>query len=84
MRPSMAIMKAIVKNTIDLGRSLGLHVVAEGAETQEHMDILESFGCDSVQGYFISRPLPPDGFEKWLYAYDANAKFPPVTSSALG
>jgi diguanylate cyclase (GGDEF)-like protein len=63
--------RAIVKNTIDLAHSLNLSVVAEGVETQEQMKILESFGCDVAQGYFISRPLPPEDFEAWLKAYPA-------------
>jgi len=58
--------RTIVKNTIELGASLGMKTVGEGAETQEHIDILEEFGCDIVQGYFISRPLPPKDFEEWL------------------
>jgi len=57
--------RAIVKNTIDLARGLGLKTVAEGAETQEDMDILEGFNCDLVQGYFISRPIPPNEFIAW-------------------
>jgi diguanylate cyclase (GGDEF)-like protein len=55
----------IVKNTIDLATSLGLAVIAEGVETTEQMDILEAFGCGFIQGYLISRPLPPEAFESW-------------------
>jgi diguanylate cyclase (GGDEF)-like protein len=49
----------IVRSTIDLGRNLGLEVVAEGVETQEAWDALDSLGCTLAQGYLISRPLPP-------------------------
>jgi len=69
MHASLA-SRAIVKNTIDLAKSLKLSVIAEGVETQEQMDMLESFGCDAIQGYFISRPLPPNKFEEWLKAYN--------------
>jgi diguanylate cyclase (GGDEF)-like protein len=50
----------IVRSTIDLGRNLGLDVVAEGIETQEVWDALREQGCTLGQGYFISRPVPAD------------------------
>jgi len=56
----------IVHSTIDLGRNLGLRVVAEGVEdslTLQHLDLL---GCHAVQGYHISRPVPPDDLINWL------------------
>ena len=46
----------IVRSTIDLGHNLGLRVVAEGVETQETWDRLAQLGCDTAQGFFISRP----------------------------
>ena len=50
---------AIVRTTIDLAHSLGLETVAEGVETDEAALQLAALGCDVVQGYAISRPLPP-------------------------
>jgi len=50
----------IVRSTIDLGRNLGLAVVAEGVETQETWDALRRHGCTLAQGYLISKPLPAD------------------------
>ena len=49
----------IVRSTIELGRGLGLDIVAEGVETQEVWDKLEELGCTLAQGYFLSKPLPP-------------------------
>jgi EAL domain-containing protein (putative c-di-GMP-specific phosphodiesterase class I) len=46
--------------TIGLAHNLGLKVVAEGVETLEQFDYLRSRGCDLVQGYLYSRPLPAD------------------------
>lgn len=56
---------AIVQSTIQLGRSLGLHVVAEGVETAEHLELLSGYGCHSAQGFYIGRPMPPDALERW-------------------
>jgi len=49
----------IVRSTIDLGRNLGLEVVAEGVATQETWDVLRTLHCTFAQGYLISRPVPP-------------------------
>ncbi|HLT16419.1 MAG TPA: EAL domain-containing protein [Acidimicrobiales bacterium] len=56
----------IVRALVDLGRSLGLHTVAEGVESTEAWDLLREMGCDVAQGYLLSRPLPADGFVRWL------------------
>jgi len=56
----------IVRSTIDLGHNLGLKVVAEGVETQEIWDTLTLWGCDTAQGYFMSKPLPADKLMEWL------------------
>jgi diguanylate cyclase (GGDEF)-like protein len=50
--------EAIVRSTIDLARNLGLTVVAEGIETEAVASHLAALGCDTGQGYLISRPLP--------------------------
>jgi diguanylate cyclase (GGDEF)-like protein/PAS domain S-box-containing protein len=62
---------AIVRSTIDLGHNFGLEVVAEGIEDRETWDALRGLGCDTAQGYFISRPLPKDGLSDWLAAREA-------------
>jgi EAL domain-containing protein (putative c-di-GMP-specific phosphodiesterase class I) len=48
--------REIVRIIIMLAHSLGLKVVAEGAETQEHVNLLKQLNCEMVQGYFFSRP----------------------------
>ena len=48
----------IVRSTIDLGRNLGLDVVAEGVESEQVWDRLKALGCTAAQGYYLSRPLP--------------------------
>ncbi|MGG3801932.1 sensor domain-containing protein [Metabacillus fastidiosus] len=55
---------AIVKAITHLARELNLKVVAEGIETKEVIRILEELGCDEIQGYYISKPLPKKRFEE--------------------
>jgi diguanylate cyclase len=56
----------IVRATVDLGRNLGLRVVAEGVEDLDTFDRLAEFGCDEAQGYYISKPLSAIEFTRWL------------------
>lgn len=46
----------IVKTIVSLGHSLGLHVIAEGIETQTQLQILSAMGCDAFQGYYFAKP----------------------------
>ena len=53
----------LVEVVLDIARYLNLSVVAEGVETQRQLEMLRGAGCDIVQGYYFSRPLPPEEFE---------------------
>ena len=53
---------AIVGAIVALGRTLNLEVVAEGVETQDQLDFLTRLGCNSLQGFFLGRPMPADRF----------------------
>jgi diguanylate cyclase (GGDEF)-like protein len=57
---------AIVGAIVDLGHRLHRHVVAEGVEDEQTWRRLQELGCDSAQGYWLSRPLPAELFERWL------------------
>ena len=57
---------AIVKSVTDLGHNLGLEVIAEGVEDQATLDKLIELGCDSVQGYYLARPMSADQTLRWL------------------
>ena len=57
---------AIVRGTVQLAHSLGLTVVAEGVETDEQRDLLIACGCDKLQGYRFSKPLPFDDAVAWI------------------
>ncbi len=56
----------IVRSTIELAHNLCLEVVAEGVEDQPTLDRLTVLGCDSAQGYYISRPIPAEELRHWL------------------
>jgi EAL domain-containing protein (putative c-di-GMP-specific phosphodiesterase class I) len=49
---------AIVRTIIGLASSLQLQVIAEGVETVEQLQKLQSLGCDMIQGYYLSKPIP--------------------------
>jgi diguanylate cyclase len=51
---------AIVSTVIALAHALDLRVVAEGVETDEQLKLLRLLKCDEIQGYLVSRPVPPD------------------------
>ena len=51
---------------IRLAKSFGLTTIVEGVETEEQMSALKTMGCDIVQGYYFSRPLPADKFESFI------------------
>lgn len=58
----------IVHSTIELAHNMGLRVVAEGIEDEQSLDWLRAQGCDTGQGYFISRPLGASQLQDWLTA----------------
>src|SRR4029450_3116004 len=57
---------AIAMAVIAMGRSLELVVIAEGVETEEQLQFLSNHDCDQLQGFLLSRPLPPEAFDKFL------------------
>ena len=58
--------RAILESSVLLAKKLDMKVVAEGVENQEDWDLVAEVGCDQVQGYFVSRPLPFAHLVKWL------------------
>ena len=72
---------AITAAIIGLARGLGLKVVAEGVGTQAQLDFLATRGCDCFQGYWASRPLPADDFERFVRARPRSARACPASAA---
>ena len=72
---------AIVKATVDLGHNLGLKVVAEGVETKEIMSRLMELGCDVAQGFFLSKAVKVEDFNRWVN--ETHWKISPVPEKSL-
>lgn len=58
--------ETIVQTIIFMATNLGMNVIAEGVETKEELDTLNSMGCKNYQGYYFNRPMSEDDFEKLL------------------
>lgn len=50
--------RKIIRSIVLMAKEMGIHVLAEGAETKEHVDFLRSIGCEKIQGYYYGRPMP--------------------------
>lgn len=56
----------MLRELIGIAREYGMTVIAEGVETEEQAVFLRDAGCDGIQGYYYSRPLPEDEFVEYL------------------
>lgn len=64
----------IVESIVDLARGLNLKTVCEGVETLEQWNALRELGCDEMQGYYFSRPLPLEELEEWIVDYTTQTR----------
>jgi diguanylate cyclase (GGDEF)-like protein len=79
---------AIVRSTVELAHALGLRIVAEGVESAASLAMLRALGCDGVQGYHVSRPVPAAELVGWLEAratrlWGAGVDIAPALSPAI-
>jgi PAS domain S-box-containing protein len=72
--PDCAENRGIVKAVISMARSMDLEVVGEGVEEVEQLEFLRAEGCDQIQGFLMSKPVPPAEFEHHLTAAVDRAK----------
>ncbi len=64
--------RQIIQAIIGMAHPLNLKVVAEGVETQEQLDLLRQLGCDFIQGYLLSQPLPLQRLNQFLRDFESN------------
>lgn len=69
----------IVRSVINLAHNFGLLVTAEGVENEETINQLQKMGCDNVQGYYISRPMPRSDLKQWIEVYNQTIPKPAIS-----
>ena len=74
----------MLRSILGMAHGLGMHVVAEGVETGEAMRTLRDLGCDSVQGWYLARPMPAESIESWLLAHQAEPRVPAAALRVIG
>lgn len=74
----------IFEGIVGLGHNLGMNVLAEGAETEGEVSFVKSRGCDEMQGYFVSRPLPADQLSEFVTAEYAATQISDLSSDSVG
>ena len=57
---SSEVSLTIVKSVIQIAKSTGLKIIVEGVETKEQLNILSTLGCDYIQGFYFSKPIPEE------------------------
>ena len=60
----------IISHTISMSRDIGLDIIAEGVETREQAEFLQYCGCDAAQGFYYSKAVPVEDFEKLLFKHE--------------
>ncbi len=56
----------LVELVLDTAKNLEIPVIAEGVETEEELKLLKAAGCDIIQGYYFSKPIPPEEMKKFV------------------
>ena len=58
--------RILMRDIVQIAKDMGMHTVIEGVETQSQLDFLRSIGCQDIQGYYFSKPLPHQDFKELL------------------
>jgi EAL domain-containing protein (putative c-di-GMP-specific phosphodiesterase class I) len=69
-----ATSREIMRSTVNMAKRLGIRTLAEGVETEEQVRFLREIGCDMMQGYYYSKPFPPESMEAYLRSADTPAE----------
>ena len=65
--------QVIVTNTVKMLKELNLKIVSEGVETESQLQFLNELGCDYIQGYYFSKPLPEEEFVSFIKEHNTKA-----------
>ena len=74
----------VVQAIVGLGKAMGLEVIAEGVETEQQLLMVNQYGCDLAQGYFIGRPMEQMDFLEWCHAVDQTTNDLPMLPAVAG
>lgn len=75
--------KAIAQAIIDLGKALGMTLVAEGVETREQESFLRHQACDEMQGFLFSKPVTSEQISLLVQSWTASPSLQPISSAIL-
>jgi EAL domain-containing protein (putative c-di-GMP-specific phosphodiesterase class I)/CheY-like chemotaxis protein len=73
--------RMMIAHTVEVARLLGLKTVAEGVETHPEMELLESLGCDMIQGFYVAEPMDGREMLRWMLARRTSVQSDPATQS---
>ncbi|WP_027399377.1 bifunctional diguanylate cyclase/phosphodiesterase [Anaerovorax odorimutans] len=62
--------RSIIEGIINLVKIMGKEVIAEGVETDKQLEILKELGCNNIQGYYFSKPLPPEELKDYILKFN--------------
>ncbi|MCY0093016.1 sensor domain-containing protein [Hoeflea ulvae] len=74
--------RRLIRSIVDIGKSQGIEVCAEGVESARHVEILRDIGCDSLQGFHFARPMPEADLVSFITARNWLKADPPVATAA--
>lgn len=67
--------RLLIEGIINSAHNQGKEIIAEGVENKEQMEILNNMGCDNIQGYYFSKPLPPEDIKDFILSFNKFASF---------
>ena len=65
--------RQLLRTIYEMAQAMGLYTIQEGVETEEQLALVRSFGVDMIQGYYFSKPVPPDDFTAYVRRYNTAA-----------
>ena len=70
-------VKGIIICAVELAHTMGVQIVCEGAESEQHVSFLQEIGCDFAQGYYFTKPIPQKAFDQKYPVFEKRIPLPP-------